>query len=150
LASTPTPITSHAGTPATNRAGLTRAAAQEAARSGRKPEASAPPAVVRASSSASPPAPAGSNAKADDSRSQDPTLSAAPSTPQTGPLGAQLPAPFVAGALFESGVSRASAADIAPRATALAAGSTPSPPPIREIDVDLSPGGLEDVSMTMR
>jgi hypothetical protein len=32
----------------------------------------------------------------------------------------------------------------------LAAGPAPSTPPIREIDVDLSPGGLEDVSMTMR
>jgi hypothetical protein len=42
------------------------------------------------------------------------------------------------------------APDVAPRANAFAPSSTPSAPPIREIDVDLSPGGLEDVSMTMR
>jgi hypothetical protein len=45
-----------------------------------------------------------------------------------------------------------SAADAgAPRAASTAAASTPrSAAPVREIDVDLSPGGLEDVSMTMR
>ena len=41
-------------------------------------------------------------------------------------------------------------ADVAPRASALGPGSAPSTPPVREIDVDLSPGGLENVSMTMR
>ena len=41
-------------------------------------------------------------------------------------------------------------ADAAPRASALAASPAPSGPSVREIDVDLSPGGLEDVSMTMR
>jgi hypothetical protein len=47
---------------------------------------------------------------------------------------------------------RGSAADAgAPRAAPTAAASTPRPgAPVREIDVDLSPGALEDVSMTMR
>ncbi len=61
-------------------------------------------------------------------------------------------APFAAGASFQLDGSTASAGptDVAPRTTALAAGAAPSTPPIKEIDVDLSPGGLEDVSMTMR
>ena len=71
---------------------------------------------------------------------------------QTDPFGTQLPGPFVAGAASAPDASTAGAAgaDIAPRATALGPGSAPSAPPVREIDVDLSPGGLEDVSMTMR
>ena len=42
------------------------------------------------------------------------------------------------------------AADIAPRASTLSADPTSAAPPVKEIDVDLSPGGLENVSMTMR
>ena len=43
------------------------------------------------------------------------------------------------------------AADAVPRASAPApAAPTPATAPVKEIDVDLSPGGLEDVSMTMR
>jgi hypothetical protein len=41
-------------------------------------------------------------------------------------------------------------ADVAPRTTVLGPGAARSASPVREIDVDLSPGGLEDVSMTMR
>ena len=42
------------------------------------------------------------------------------------------------------------AGDVAPRASAPAAAQAPAAPPVKEIDVDLSPAGLEDVSMTMR
>jgi hypothetical protein len=146
------PIAQRAGTPATNRVSLTRAAAHEAARSGRKPEVSAPPPVARVASSAPSSAPAESSAKTADGRLPDPSAPAAPSTAQTGPFGAQLSAPFVASAAFGADASSAKAtdADIAPRASALGPGSAPSARPVREIDVDLSPGGLEDVSMTMR
>jgi Flagellar hook-length control protein FliK len=69
---------------------------------------------------------------------------------QTGPFGAPSLASFVAGASFEADASpRDVDTDIAPRASTHA-GIAPSPSPVREIDVDLSPGGLENVSMTMR
>ena len=134
-----------------NRPSLSRAAPHEAVRSGRKPEIAAPPPVAHASSSASP-APAGSNAAAPDRHAQDPALSAASSATPSSPFGAQLSAPFVGGASFEPNASMTTAAntDAAPRASAPAAGSGSSTAPVREIDVDLSPGGLENVSMTMR
>jgi hypothetical protein len=68
------------------------------------------------------------------------------------------PAPTIASvtqqltAAFADPQSRlADAATGAPR-PAQPPGASPAPaaPPVREIDVDLSPGGLEDVSMTMR
>jgi hypothetical protein len=148
----PAPIASPAGAVSpSNRGSLTRAAAHAVARSGRKPEIVAPHPVARASGSASP-APAGSNAKAVDGRPPDPTPSAAPSPTQTSLFGAELSATFAAGASFEPDASTTSAAntDVAPRAAPLAAGSASATQPIKEIDVDLSPGGLEDVSMTMR
>jgi Flagellar hook-length control protein FliK len=136
----------------TNRVSATRAAVHEATRSGRKPEVSAPPPAARVATSAVVHAPTESSGKAADGRPPDPTTFAAPPTAQTNLFGAPLSAPFVAGASFQLDGSTANAgnADVAPRASALAAGSAPSTPPIREIDVDLSPGGLEDVSMTMR
>jgi hypothetical protein len=151
-AAAPAPIGPRAGSPSTNRVSPTRAASHEAARSGRKLEVSGPPPVVRASDSAPPPAPADSSAKATDSSARDATLFAAPSTTQSSPFGAQLSAPFVAGAALASDGSTTAVTDtaVAPRATALANGPASSTPPIKEIDVDLSPGGLEDVSMTMR
>jgi hypothetical protein len=151
-ATAPAPTGPRAGSPSTNRVSATRAASHEAARSGRKPEVSAPPPVTRASGLASPPAPVGASAKAADSSARDATLFAAPSTTQSSPFGAQLSAPFVAGAAFASDGSTTAVTDtaVAPRATALANGPASSTPPIKEIDVDLSPGGLEDVSMTMR
>ena len=150
-AASATPIAPRAGAPPTHRASLTRAA-HEAARSGQKPDGSAPPPAARIVSSAQVHAPAESSGKAADGRTPDPIASAAPSAAQTDLFGAQLSAPFAAGAAFQLDRSTASAghADVAPRASALAAGPAPSTPPIREIDVDLSPGGLEDVSMTMR
>ena len=152
-ATAPTPIAPRAGAPPTHRASLTRAAAHEAARSGQKPDGTAPPPAARVATSAAVHAPTESSGKATDGRPSDPnTFAAAPSAAQTDLFGAQLSAPFAAGAAFQLDRSTASAghADVAPRASALAAGPAPSTPPIREIDVDLSPGGLEDVSMTMR
>jgi Flagellar hook-length control protein FliK len=148
------PTALHTGARSANRVSPTRAAAHEAARSGRNPEVSASPPLARAPSSTSPPAPAESsaNGKRTDDRPPDPVAFAAPSTAQTGSFGAPPPGPFVAGAAFGPDASTAGATDTdaAPRATALGPGSAPSAPPVREIDVDLSPGGLEDVSMTMR
>jgi hypothetical protein len=151
-ATVPAPIAPRAGAPPSNRASLTRAPAHEATRSIRKSEVSAPPPVVRAPGSAALPASTGSSAKATD-RPPDPTIFAPTSTAQTSSFGAQLSAPFVVvGASFEPDASatRAANTDAAPRANALAPRSAPSTPPIREIDVDLSPGGIENVSMTMR
>jgi len=151
-ATAPAPTGPRAGSPSTNRVSATRAASHEAARSGRKLDGLAAPQDTPASGSASPPAPAGSSAKAADSAAPNPTLFAAPSTTQSSPFAAQPSTPFVAGAAFttDAAATSASSTDIAPRATALAHGSTSSTLPIKEIDVDLSPGGLEDVSMTMR
>jgi Flagellar hook-length control protein FliK len=151
-AAAPAPIAPRPGAPPSNRASLTRAAAHEAARSGQKPEGSAPPPVVRAANSTLPPAPTESSAKTADGLPPDPTTFGAPPTAQTSPFGAQLSAPFGVSASFQPDAPPTSAADAdaSPRANALGAGSASSTPPVREIDLDLSPGGLEDVSMTMR
>jgi Flagellar hook-length control protein FliK len=142
----------HAGAAPANRVTPARAAAHEVPRSGRKPEVSSPPPLVKVASPAADHAPAESNGKAPDGRLPDPIASVAPSPAQTSPFGAQLSAPFAAGPSLahEGSTASVSAGDLAPRANALAAGSTSSAPPVREIDVDLSPSGLEDVSMTMR
>jgi hypothetical protein len=148
-ATAPGPVASPKGAPSSsNRGTLTRAAAPSATKS----EGSAPPPAARASGSASLPAPAGSNAKATDGRLPDPTPSAAPSPTQTSLFGAQLSAPFGVGAPFEPDASatKAAGADVAPLMTPLAARSASATQPVKEIDVDLSPGGLENVSMTMR
>ena len=151
-ATAPTPIAPRTGAPPTHRASLTRAAAHEATRIGQKPDVSAPPPAARVATSAAVHALAESSGKTADGRPPDPVASAAPSAARTDLFGAQLSAPFAAGASFQLDGSTASAghADVTPRASALATGPAPSTPPIREIDVDLSPGGLEDVSMTMR
>jgi Flagellar hook-length control protein FliK len=150
----PTPAVPRAGGAAPNRVSPTRAAAHDAARSGPKPQVSAPSSAEPVARSAPTAAPAQSSAgdKAVHEHSPDPTPSATPSAPQADPFGAQLSAPFAAGASFQPDGSTASAGDAgaAPRASPLAAGPAPSAPPVREIDVDLSPGGLENVSMTMR
>jgi hypothetical protein len=145
-------IAPHPGGAATNRVSPARTAAHEAARTGRRSEVSAAPPAARASGSASPPAPAGSNAKAVDGRLPDPTPSGAPSLMQASLFGGEFSAPFGAGASFgpDASATKAASADVAAHATPLAADSASSTQPVREIDVDLSPGGLEDVSMTMR
>jgi hypothetical protein len=149
-ATAPAPIAPRPGAPPSNRASLTRTAAHEAARSGQKPEGSAPPPV--APSPASPPASTESTAKTTDGLPPDPTTFGAPQTAQTSPFGAQLSAPFGVSASFQPDAPPTSAADAdaSPRANALGPGSVSSAPPVREIDLDLSPGGLENVSMTMR
>jgi hypothetical protein len=151
-AASPTPIASRAGAPSTHRVSATRAAAHEAVHVGQKPDVSAPPPVARVATSAAAHAPADSSGKAADGRPSDSVTSTAPSAVQSDLFGGQLSAPFAAVASFQLDGSTTSAgqADITPRATALATGSAASTPPIKEIDVDLSPGGLEDVSMTMR
>jgi Flagellar hook-length control protein FliK len=147
-----TPIAPRTGGSPTHRASLTRAAAHEAARNGQKPDGSAPAPAARVATSATVHPLAESSGKTADGRPPDPIASAAPSAARTDLFGAQLSAPFAAGASFQLDGSTASAgqADVAPRASALAATPAPSAPPIKEIDVDLSPGGLENVSMTMR
>jgi Flagellar hook-length control protein FliK len=151
-AASPTTITSRAGAAQSNRVSVTRAAAHDAVRTGRKSDVSAPPPVARVTTSTAVHAPAGSSGKAADGRPPDPLASAGPSAAQTDLFGAQPSAPFAAAVSFQLEGSTASAgdADVTPRASAFAAGPAPSTPPIREIDVDLSSGGLEDVSMTMR
>ena len=148
----PASIAPRAAGTATNRVSPARAATHDAARSGRKPEVPAPPPVTRLATSAAAHAPAEPSGKPHDGRLPDPIVSAAPTTAQTGSFGAQLSAAFTAGSSFAPDASTASVAgvDIAPRASALAASPAAAGPPVREIDVDLSPGGLEDVSMTMR
>ncbi|HEY4809087.1 MAG TPA: flagellar hook-length control protein FliK [Roseiarcus sp.] len=149
----PAPIAPRAGTPPTNRVSPTRSAGHDATRSGRKAEVSAPPPAARVASSPAPAAPPESsgNGKSAGDHSPDPIASTAPSATQTGPFGAQLPAPFVAGAAFGPDATTAGAADAdIARASPLGPSSAPSAPPVKEIDVDLSPGGLEDISMTMR
>jgi hypothetical protein len=148
----PTPIVSRAGASPTHRVSATRAAAQEATRIGQKPDASARPPVAQVEISAAAQAAVESSSKAADGPPPDPVASAAPSAAQTDLFGGQLSTPLVAAASIQLDGSTANAGqtDTAPRATALAAGSTSSAPPIKEIDVDLSPGGLENVSMTMR
>jgi hypothetical protein len=142
----------HAGGAATNRVTPARAAAHEATRGERKPEVSSPPSLAKVASPATDHAPPASSGKAPDGRLPNPIAPVSPSPAQTSPFGAQLSASFAGGPSLAHDASKASvpAPDVAPRANALAASSTPSAPPVREIDVDLSPGGLEDVSMTMR
>jgi hypothetical protein len=145
-------IGSHAETFATHRASPARAVAQDAARSQRKHEVPAPAPVAKAASSAAAAAraPAETTGKAVGGRPPDPTTSAAAGAGPSDPFGAFPPASFTAGPSPDSGASTPSAADLAPRASAIATSPASAAPPVREIDVDLSPGGLEDVSMTMR
>ncbi len=117
----------------------------------REPEATAAP-VARVASSAAAPASADSRGDGADGRLPDPTGSAAPSLAQTDPFGALFSAPFAVASSFGLDGSTATAAgvDVTPRASAPAASPAAAGPAVKEIDVDLSPGGLEDVSMTMR
>ena len=130
-----------------------RAAPHEAARGERKAEAPAPapPGKSAGSAPSGPAAERGGEGKAPDGRSPDPVAPLAPSLAQAGPFGAPLTAAsFGAAAAFAPDGSTAGGAEVAPRASASGPGAASTAPPVREIDVDLSPGGLEDVSMTMR
>jgi len=123
------------------------AAAQEPARGGRKAEAAASPSPARVANPAAPSAKAEPGDKSD-ARPSDPAASSAQPAAQGGGFGAPLLASAAGTPSFVS-YDAAAAPDIAPR------GSAPAPAqaaaaPVKEIDVDLSPSGLEDVSMTMR
>ena len=145
------PIAPRPGKAAANRVGPGRPA-NEAARSGPRQEAAAPPPAERIAASAATRTPAESSGdgEAPGARSPDPAASAAPSLAQAGPFGAPLSAPFGAAGPFAADGSAARGADLAPSVGAPVPSPASTAPPVREIDVDLSPGGLEDVSMTMR
>jgi hypothetical protein len=145
-----TPVGTRNGASPTHRVAAARAAAHEAMSSVGKPDVAAPPPVARMATSATVHAPAESSSVAADGRPPDATTLAAPLTPQTGLFGGPVLAPFAAGTFqLDGSAASAGQTDVAPRTTAPAAAPT-STAPIKEIDVDLSPGGLEDVSMTMR
>ena len=95
----PASIAPRAAGTGTNRVSPTRAA-HDAARSGRKPEVPAPTPVTQLATSAAAHAPAEPGGKPHDDRLADPVVSAAPTTAQTGPFGAQLSAAFAAGSSF--------------------------------------------------
>jgi len=147
-------IANLAGAAATNRASPARAAAHEAARSARKSEVSAaPPAARDANSAAAVAAPESSGSgKAPDNRPRDSGSFSSSSASQTSPFGTQLTGSLAAGPSFGAFASTAGVAapSVAPGASAVAPSAASAAPPVKEIDVDLSPGGLEDVSMTMR
>ena len=148
------PIANLAAAAATNRASSSRAGPHEATRSARKAEVSAPQPATREANSAAavaPPESSGSG-KAPDDRPRDAGGFTPPSASQTSPFGALLSASLAAGPSFAAYASTAGVAapNGAPGATAVAPSAPPAAPPVKEIDVDLSAGGLEDVSMTMR
>jgi hypothetical protein len=148
------PVANLAAAAATNRASPARGAAHEAVRSARKAEVSAPQPATREANPAAaiaPPESSGSG-KAPDDRPRDAGGFTAPPASQISPFGAQLSASLAAGSSFATFASTAGAAapSVPTAATAVAPSAAPAAPPVKEIDVDLSPGGLEDVSMTMR
>jgi Flagellar hook-length control protein FliK len=147
------PVANLAGAAATNRASSSRTAAHEGARGARKSEVSAPaPAARGANPAAAVAPPQSSGDKAPDNRPRDPGGFTPPSTSQTSPFGAQLSASLAAGPSFAAYASTPGVADpsVAQAASAVTPSAALAAPPVKEIDVDLSPGGLEDVSMTMR
>ena len=133
-----------------NRATAARAATHEGARSGWTPEAATSPPIVRTASPAAAATTTESSPKGAGGRPPDPATFAAPLAAQADPFGTQLAAPLAAATSFQPDGSTGGAADVAPRASVLGPSPAPSAQPVREIDVDLSPGGLENVSMTMR
>jgi hypothetical protein len=130
-------------------AAMPRATAQTSAQVGRKSDATASAQVARAANSpvASPKAEPSSNAAG--GPPSDPSSSGAQFATLAGGFGAQPSTSLAARPSFGLDAASARPAEVAPRAT-LSAGATSAAPPVKEIDVDLSPGGLENVSMTMR
>jgi len=119
-----------------------RAAAQDLIHGGRKSEVAAT-ASARVQGPAPAPAKTDPGDKAADGRPADP----AQSTAQPAPQASAFAAPSGAASPSLPGPIDAAAADVTPTASAAPA---PAASSIKEIDVDLSPAGLEDVSMTMR
>jgi hypothetical protein len=136
------------GPPANPTGSPMRATAQDPVRFGWKAEVAAAPSVPRVAGPAAPSAKAEPNEKAADGGSPDPAASAGQPAPQGSVFGAP-PAPSAMGPSFGP-FDAATAGDVAPRLSAPAAAPAPAATPVKEIDVDLSPSGLEDVSMTMR
>jgi hypothetical protein len=127
-----------------------QAAAQDPARAVRKSEAAAaPPSPAHVASPAAPSAKAEPRDKAD-ARTPDPGASTGQPASQGAAFGAQPPAFAATVPSLGSDDVAAPAADAAPSATPAAAAPAGAAAPVKEIDVDLSPSGLEDVSMTMR
>jgi Flagellar hook-length control protein FliK len=124
-------------------------ASSPVARVARKAEAGSPSAP-RVASPATASAKSEPSDKAVDGRPPDPAASAGQPAAQSGGFGAQLSASAAAVPSFAPYDAPAATAAIAPRASASVAGPASAAPPVREIDVDLSPSGLEDISMTMR
>ena len=136
------------GSSANPSAGATRSAAQNPTHGGRKSQVAASPSVAHTASSAAP-APAEPSGKAADVP-PDPTPSGVQSAAPGSAFGAAPSASLAQGPSFGSSDSPARGADLTPRASALSAPRAATAPPVKEIDVDLSPGGVEDASMTMR
>ena len=128
----------------------TRAAAQDPALGIRKSEAAAPPSATRDASSAVPSAKFEPGDKTADGRPPDPIPSVGQSAMQGSALGAQPSSTAAPVPTFGSFDLPGRTAGVAARANAPAPAQTPAAAPVKEIDVDLSPSGLEDVSMTMR
>ncbi len=125
-----------------------RAAAQDPARGARKAEAAASPTLARVASPAVPSAKADRLDKAD-ARPPEPAASSGQPATQGGLFGAPLLGSAAAGPSFLPHEAPAATA-VAPGASAPAPAQAPAAAAVREIDVDLSPSGLENVSMTMR
>ena len=118
-------------------------------------------AVASAASHKPPPAPEPRSGAATDDRQPsgaekagaDDSVAADTSQPQAqgASFGGLQPTSVVAVGTVQTGSSASLPAAAAPAPSSpRASPATPQAPPVREIDVDLSPGGLEDVSMTMR
>ncbi len=135
------------GSSANPSAAVTRAQAQSSPHGGRKSEVAALT-VARTASSAAP-APTEPSGKTADGP-PDRAPSGVQSAPTGSAFGAAPSASLAQGPSFGSYDAPSGAADVAPRASALSAARTAAAPPVKEIDVDLSPSGLEDASMTMR
>jgi Flagellar hook-length control protein FliK len=146
----PAPLASRGADPLINPTGsAVRAAAHDPARVGRKAEAAAAPSVPRVATAAAASARGEPGDKSTDGSPHDPAASAGQPAAQASAFGAPQAASVATGPSF--GPFDATAArDVAPLAKAPAAPHSPAGAPVKEIDVDLSPTGLEDVSMTMR
>ena len=135
-----------AGGQANPPANPVRTAAPDPARGARKADAAAL-SPVRAASPAVPSA----HAKPVDKADANPPDSAPSGQPanQGAAFGAPLSASAAPGPSFAPSETPV-AASVAPRASAPAPAQALATSPVKEIDVDLSPSGLENVSMTMR
>ncbi len=138
------------GAPAAPSAALAPAAAQGPARGGWKSAAPPAPSAARVTSAPATPAKTQPSGQPADGPPPNPVAAAGQSAPQGAAFGASSPANFAAAPSFGPYDAPPAAAVDTTRASAPVAAPAPAGPPVREIDVDLSPSGLENVSMTMR